>query len=94
MKVLYRILRLPPGTEGQYALAHHIWMALALTGLGCCVGLLSMAASLYIYEPMWEHLVLEGFCREPLFPAMNCLFPVLLIWLFYFLSGRAWAARR
>ena len=92
MKVLYRILRLPPGTEGQYALAHHIWMALALTGLGCCVGLLSMAASLCIYEPMWEHLVLEGFCREPLFPAMNCLFPVLLIWLFYFLSGRAWAA--
>ena len=30
--------------------------------------------------------------RKPLLLAVNCLFPVLLIWLFYFLFRRAWAA--
>lgn len=92
MKTLYRILRLPPGSEARYSTAHHIWMALALTGLGCCVGLLSLVVSPYIYAPMWEDLVLAGFRRQPLFWALNCLFPVLLIWLFYFLTGRAWIA--
>ena len=32
MKTLLEILRLPPEAEERYKTAHHIWMALALTG--------------------------------------------------------------
>ena len=55
MKTFLRIARLPGGWEERYALAHHIWMALALTGLGCCVGVLGLmyAATAYLKLTSW-----------------------------------------
>ena len=57
MKILLQIMRLPPGTEGRYGRAHHIWMALALTGLGCCIGVLSLLFSATAYV---KQVTLEG----------------------------------
>ena len=48
MKKLFRILRLPPEAE-EYKTARRLWMALALTGLGCCVGVLSLVFSATAY---------------------------------------------
>lgn len=91
MKILYRIMRLPAGWEEKYAAAHHIWMALALTGLGCCVGVLSLLFAATAYLPLNSADIFRSYLESPLIPALNLLPPVLLIWLFYFLSRRAWA---
>ena len=67
-------------------------MSLALTGLGCCIGLLTLVFTAYTSLALDARLLLDRFLRKPLLLAVNCLFPVLLIWLFYFLFRRAWAA--
>ena len=90
MKTLLRITRLPPGTEERYGLAHHIWMAAALTGLGCCVGGLSLFFAATAYVKLNSMDLLRSYLANPLILLLNLLPPVLLIWLFYFLSRRAW----
>ncbi len=90
MKTLLRITRLPPGTEERYGLAHHIWMAAALTGLGCCVGGLSLFFAATAYVKLDSMALLYSYLANPLILLLNLLPPVLLIWLFYFLSRRAW----
>lgn len=90
MKILFHIIRPPAEAGARLWAAHHIWLAVSLTGLGCCVGLLSLIFSSYVYRPMLTPLLQEAYFHDPLLLAMNCLAPVLLIWLFYFLSGRAW----
>ena len=92
MKNLYHILRLPPNAPARLRPAHHLWMSLALTGLGCCIGLLTLVFTAYTSLALDARLLLDRFLRKPLLLAVNCLFPVLLIWLFYFLFRRAWAA--
>ena len=91
MKILYRVMRLPAGWEEKYAAAHHIWMALALTGLGCCVGVLSLLFAATAYLPLNSADIFRSYLESPLILALNLLPPVLLICLFYFLSRRAWA---
>jgi len=63
-----------------------------VTGLGLYVGLAVLVFSAFVYEPILERWLLKRFLQVPLFPIMNCLVPVLLSWLFYCLSGRAWGA--
>lgn len=92
MKNISRIIRPSPDDPARVQVAHHLWMALALTGLGCFVGLRTLVFSVYIYEPLPEDELLQCFSQNLLFPVMNCLAPVLLIWLFYLLTGRAWIA--
>lgn len=92
MKMLLQVLRMPPGTGRNCAAAHHIWMALALTGLGCYVGRTLLNFSARVLPSADEASLLKGFGEDPIFFLMNCLGPVLLIWLCYFLLGRAWAA--
>ena len=91
MKTLYDILRPPAGADARLQTAHHIWMALALTGMGCCIGGLSLlfSASAYARLAGWE--IFRSYFKIPLLLALNLLPPVLLIWLFYFLFRRAWA---
>ena len=92
MKKLLRIMRLPAGSEACYGRAHHVWLALALTALGCCVGGLSLffAATAYVKLNSWA--LLYSYLANPLILFLNLLPPVLLIWLFYFLTRRSWAA--
>lgn len=91
MKILLQIMRLSPGTEERYGRAHHIWMALALTGLGCCIGVLSLLFSATAYVKLSGMDLFRSYLSHPLILALNLLPPVLLIWLFYFLFRRAWA---
>ena len=90
MKILLQILRLPPEAEERYKTAHHIWMALALTGLGCCTGGLSLFFAATAYVKLNSMALLYSYLANPLILVLNLLPPVLLIWLFYFLSRRAW----
>lgn len=71
-------------------MAHHVWMAMALTGLGCCVGGLSLFFAATAYVKLDSMALLFSYLANPLILLLNLLPPVLLIWLFYFLSRRAW----
>lgn len=92
MKKLYDILYLPPHVPAHYRWIHHTWMALALTGLGCCIGLLALIFTSYTCMTVDQQLLLDHFLKTPLLLAVNCLPSILLIWLFYFLFRRAWVA--
>ena len=90
MKTLLQIMRLPAGTQARYGTAHTIWMAAALTGLGCCVGGLSLFFAATAYTKLNSMALLYSYLYNPLILFLNLLPAVLLIWLFYFLTGRAW----
>ena len=90
MKTLLQIMRLPSGTEEKYARAHQGWIALALTGLGCCIGLLSLMFSAAAVESLVGLELFLSYLADPLILFLNLWPPVLLVWLFYFLFRRAW----
>ena len=90
MKTLLQILRFPAGADPKYRTAHHIWLAAALTGLGCCAGMLSLLFAATAYVKLPGKAMLLSYLHSPLILFLNLLPPVLLIWLFYFLSRRAW----
>ena len=90
MKSLLQIMRLPSGTEKRYGRAHQIWMALALMGLGCCIGLLSLLFSAMAVETLVSKDLILSYATDPLILFLNLWPPVLLVWLFYFLFRRAW----
>ena len=69
------------------------WRVLALTGLGVCVGLLSLILSAVAYLPLDAGDLFDSyFHANPTVAAVNCLAPVALIWLGWFLTRRGWAA--
>ena len=88
---LLNIARLPAGMEAEYGRAHRVWMAVALTVLGCCVGGLSLLFAADAYPKLTGWAILASYLMHPLILFLNLLPPVLLIWLFYFVTGRAWA---
>ena len=88
---LLNIARLPAGSEPEYGRVHRIWLAAALTVLGCCVGGLSLLFAATAYPKLAGWAILASYLMNPLILLLNLLPPVLLIWLFYFVSGRAWA---
>lgn len=90
MKTLLQIMRLPSGSEKRYGRAHQIWIALALTGLGCCIGLLSLLFSAVAVETLEAGELFVSYLTNPLVLFLNLWPPVLLVWLFYFLFRRAW----
>ena len=90
MNNLLRILRLPKGSEERFSTAHSVWLAVSLTGLGCCVGLLALLYSATAYLRLSGPAMLYSYLTHPLILCLNLLPPVLLVWLFYFLTRRAW----
>ena len=91
MDMLLQILRLPKGSEERYARAHTVWLAVSLTALGCCVGLLSLLYAATAYLKLSGLAMLYSYLTHPLILFLNLLPPVLLLWLGYFLTRRAWA---
>lgn len=87
MKRLRDIIFPAPGQGGK---AHRIWVALALTGLGCCVGCLTLLLAATAYAKLNGAVMLASYVLKPAVLALNLLPCVGLIWLFYLLSGRAW----
>ena len=92
MKRLCRVIRLPAGSDPCYRPWHHLWLAAGLTALGSFLGVLSLVLSAGSCPELSSAALMEHYWGDPLLAALN-LFPgVLLIWLFYFLTGRCWLA--
>lgn len=69
------------------------WRAFALTGLGLCLGVLTLLLSAVAYPAIDGVALFQTyFTKNPLVAAVNCAVPVALIWLGYFLTRRGWAA--
>lgn len=69
------------------------WRILALTGLGVCVGILTLILTAVAYLPLDAgELLTSYFQLNPTVAAVNCLPPVVLIWLGWFLTRRGWLA--
>ncbi|MGI5962311.1 MAG: sulfatase-like hydrolase/transferase [Lawsonibacter sp.] len=90
MKTLLTIFRLPRGSDPRWAPWHTLWLAVALTGLGCCVGGLALFYAATAYLKLNSLALLYSYLTHPLILFLNLLPPVLLIWLGYFLTRRAW----
>ena len=90
MKHIMNILLFPKGAEEKYRLPHHIWIWVCLTGLGCCVGLLTLMFGATSCLKLSGTDLFFSYFKLPLLVAANLLAPVVLAWLFYCLSGRAW----
>jgi len=70
-----------------------LWRIPVLTGLGVCVGLVSLVLTSVAYLPLDAGEIFHSYFYEnSLVAAVNCLPPVLLIWLGWFLTRRGWAA--
>ena len=95
MTQLRAVLLAPPGTQPKLLRWHHVWLAFALTGLGFCVGVLTLmlAATAYLKLDSTD-LFLSYFLLEPMLLLLNVLPPILLIWFFYFLTRGAEGKRR
>ena len=92
MKKFFHIIRPPRGREGEFSPARTLWRMVTLTGLGCCVGLLGLFFAATAYLKLDSTALLWSYLDNPLILFLNLLPGVLLIWLFYFLTRRAWAA--
>ena len=75
----------------KYRTPHYIYIFLMLLLMGIGIGLTSlMLCSVYLTQTGFG--VFVSYLREPLVLLMNLLPCVLLVFLFYFATGRAWAA--
>lgn len=68
------------------------WLIFALTGLGCCVGVLTLLYGAAAYIKLPGLALFQSYFHHPALLGLNLLPPVLLIWLFYFLTRRGWGA--
>ena len=92
MAHLYRVIRFPKGSDPRYQLWHHLWLALGLTALGVLLGWLTLPLAAAADSELSSQALLDYYLQQPQLLWLNLLAPVLLIWLFYFLTGRCWAA--
>ena len=69
------------------------WRAFALTGLGVCVGVLTLLLSAVAYPAVDGVALFKTYLTQNRYIVpVNCLLPLLLIWTGYFLTRRGWAA--
>lgn len=92
MKLLYQVIHFPRGSDPRYALWHHLWISLWLTALGLFLGALTMPLAANAYSSLAPQDLMAFYYQTPMLYVLNLLPAVLLIWLFYFLSGRCWLA--
>lgn len=87
---LYRVIRLPKGSDPKYLLWHHLWLAIGLTALGILLGWLTLPLTAQADSTLSSQALMDYYLQTPLLLWLNLMVPVLLIWLFYFLTGRSW----
>lgn len=91
MNHLRAVLLAPPGTSELERRLHHVWLALGLTGLGLCAGLLSLMLAATAYLNLDSQEIFRSYFQDvPALFFLNVLPPILLVWFFYFLSRRTW----
>ena len=92
MTHLYRVIRLPKGSDPRYLPWHHLWLSIGLTALGLLLGWLTLPLAAAADAELSSQALLDYYLQTPMLLFLNLLAPVLLIWLFYFLTGRSWMA--
>ena len=90
MKPLRDIIFFPKDANPAFRTPHLIWVGLGVTGLGCCIGFLTLFMAATAYGKLDGVALFLSYLKNPLLLGMNLLLPVVLAWLFYFLSGMAW----
>ena len=90
MKRLRDIIFFPKDADPTCRTAHLVWVGFGVTGLGCCVGLLTLLMAATAYGKLDGVALFLSYLKHPLLLGMNLLLPIILAWLFYFLSGMAW----
>ena len=58
-----------------------VWLLFALTGLGCCVGVLALLYGAAAYVKLPGLALFQSYFHHPALLGLNLLPPVLLIWL-------------
>lgn len=89
---IYRVIRLPKGSDPRYLLWHHLWLAVGLTALGLLLGWLTLPLAAASNSALSSQALMDHYLHTPMLLWLNLMAPVLLIWLFYFLFGRCWMA--
>lgn len=75
----------------RHGLLYWLWLILSLTGLGCCIGVLSLVLSAYADLSLVGKDIFLSYLDQPLLLFLNLWPAVALVWLFYFLTRRGWA---
>ena len=73
-------------------LLHPAWTAVSLTVLGLCIGVLALMLGATAYVKLPAKALFFSYFQQPSILLLNLLPGLLLIWLFYFLTRRPWAA--
>ena len=92
MAHLYRVIRFPKGSNPRYLVWHHLWLSLGLTALGVLLGWLTLPLAAAADSELSSQALMDYYLQQPMLLWLNLLAPVLLIWLFYFLTRRGWCA--
>ena len=75
----------------KYRTPHRIYLCLMLILMGVGIGLMSLfVCSAYLSHVGWDMFL--SYLRNPLILALNIAPCILLVFLFYFATGRCWAA--
>lgn len=74
----------------RFKVLSHLWAAVCLTLLGCLIGFLILFLGSMAYVKLSSGQLLNSYFHNPLLLTLNLLPPVVLMWLFYLLSGRVW----
>ena len=89
---LKQTVLLPPSAPEKYVRRHRVYLAVMVTGMGICLGLLSLLLAAFSYPSLNGFVMMASYLLKPALLALNLLPTVGLMWLFYFLTRRAWAA--
>jgi len=75
------------GEDAAHKGAHNAYLAVMLTLIGLCFGLLTLLLSACSYEALHSMLVFLSYFKHPLLLFLNLLPAVLLVWLFALVTG-------
>ncbi|MBR7146218.1 MAG: hypothetical protein IKD11_00680, partial [Oscillospiraceae bacterium] len=78
------------GGDAAHKGAHNAYLAVMLTLIGLCIGLLTLLLSACSYELLHSGLVFLSYFKHPLPLFLNLLPAVALVWLFALLFSRPW----
>jgi len=92
MKKFFHKLHARQGSGGEPSFARTLWLTITLTALGCCIGGLGLFFAATAYLRLASRTLLLSYLANPMILFLNLLPAVLLIWFFYFLTRRPWAA--
>ena len=91
MKKLFWVILPPAGADPRLRTWHTVWLGVWLTLLGCCIGVLGLMYAATAYLRLSAADMFLSYFRQPAILGLNLLPAVVLVWLFYFLTRRAWA---